>query len=266
MEVFRILPENMRINVMLYGLTGVGKTAFLGTAQKCDLTSPALLVDVEGGTLTLSGSEIDVVRPQNFDDIQEIYNFLAYKNSYYKSVCIDTVTEVQRNLSMGSILGTLTGGDDSLDYQDLAVYKPPDRYDWLGSREQMMKFIRAFRDLSKHQNPERRIHVFMAASEKVDEDEMAVCPSLPGTLGVQIGGFVDILARLSVQKVMIGEEQEPRDLRHMLFQTEVGPDNLSRLAKVRKPVEVDFPSEIWNPTVEKVLQLWMDRVVTKGGG
>lgn len=249
--------QQIRMNVLVYGLIGVGKTRLLGSAMYCEHTKPMLLVDVEGGTLSLSGSDIDVVRPQNFSEIQELYDYLRYDNHQYRSVGIDSVTEIQRKLSMADILGTL---QEDASYTNLAGHTPPQRYDWLSSGEQMRRFIRAFKDLAYLPDESRRIHVFLTALEKRDEERGIVCPSLPGILGVEIGAAVDVLARMSVKTI----EQETEDglrvkqRRHLSLREEIDPvDETRYLAKSRTPENVSFPKEVWNPTVDKLLEHWL---------
>lgn len=250
MEVIK--PETrgeIHLNVILYGVTGVGKTVFCGTANECKFTRPSLVVDVEGGTLSLSGQDVDVTRPKSFKDIQVIYDFLRNENTKYKSVCVDSLSEIQRKISMGEIMEDL---DEEAAYQNLGKAVPPNRQDWLRSHEHMRKFIRAFRDLSYHPDEKRRLHVFMTALEKADETRSIVCPQLPGLLGVECGAYVDILARLSVQKRTVKEEEV--EARHLLTQDYTDEDGTKYLAKNRGG---KMGVSTWNPTAEKLVRKWV---------
>ena len=244
--------DDVRLNVLVYGQLGVGKTCLLGSAQDCEETSPMLLIDVEGGTLSLSGTSIDIFRPQNFDEIQEVYDFLRFENTEYKSVGIDSLTELQRKLSMGEILGVL---EEDASYTNLAGHKPPDRYDWLQSGEQMRRFIRAFRDLAYLREKDRRIHVFFSALEKTDENRSIVCPSLPGALGVEVGASVDVLARLSIQEVQT-EDGRTRKVRHLSMREEIDENGIRYLGKIRMPKSNSFPTTLINPSASKLIRLW----------
>jgi hypothetical protein len=246
--------EDIRVNMLIYGLTGVGKTRFLGTAQKCPFTSPVLFIDIEGGTLSVAGSGIKIVRPQNFSEIQDIYDFLRFENTTYKSVAIDSLTEMQRKLSMGDILGVL---EDDASYTNLAGHVPADRYDWLSSGEQMRRNIRAFRDLAYMPDRERRIHVLFTALERVDEKRNIVCPALPGALGLEVGASVDVLGRMSI-KQMETAEGRTKKIRNLTFREFTGEDGNLYMAKARTPEHVKFPQEIWKPTVDKILSIWMN--------
>lgn len=243
--------EDVFINFLVYGPTGVGKTRLLGSAQECEYTSPVLFLDIEGGTLSLTGMDIDIVRPQNFTEIQDLYDFLRYENDVYRSVAIDSLTELQRKLSMAEIMGVL---QEDASYSNLAEHKPPDRYDWLSSGEQMRRFIRAFRDLAYLPDPDIRVHVLFTALEKADEVRSVVCPSLPGVLGMEVGASVDIMARFSLERVDVnGGEKVYRNLSMI---ERIDPMGTRYLAKCRLPVGSKPPEDIKYPTVQKILSMW----------
>ena len=232
--------KDVRLNILIYGLTDVGKTTLLGSAQRCRATSPTLLLDVEGGTQSLAGDAIEIFRPQSFSDIQEVYDFLRYDNKTYKSVGIDSITEIQRKLSMGEIIGTLT---EDAGYDNLAEHVPPNRYDWLQSGEQMRRFIRAFRELAYLSDKKRRIHVIFGALEKYDDNRRIVCPSLPGLLGLEVGASVDIMGRLSIEEVNVskGEEEELKEYRLLTMKEFADEDGIKYLGRARVPRKSEFP-------------------------
>lgn len=251
--------KDVKLNMLVYGKMGSGKTTFLGSAQNSEFSSPTLLVDIEGGVLSLSGSDVDIVRPQNFGEIQQIYDYLRFDNTTYKSVGIDSLTELQRKLSLGEIMGVL---EDDSSYTNLAGHKPPTQYDWLSSGEQMRRFIRAFRDLAYLPDPDKRVNVIFCALEKKDENRGIICPSLPGLLGVEIGASVDVLGRLTVEKVPSKEDETKLvSMRYLSLTEETDPDGTVYLAKARVPQNSTFPVGIWNPTVDKVMRQWTDRLI-----
>ena len=258
------LGRDVRLNILVYGLTDVGKTTFLGSAQACELTSPTFLMDVEGGTQSLAGSDIYIFRPHSFAEIQEVYDYLRYENKTYKSVGIDSLTEIQRKLSMGEIIGTLS--EDNA-YDNLADATPPRQYDWLSSGEQMRRFIRAFRELAYLKKKSRRLHVLFGALEKSDDVRSIVCPSLPGQLGLEVGASVDVMGRLSIEEVQIGDDEENlQDRRLLSMKDTLGEDGLKYLGRARVPRGSKFPKEIWSPTVDKVVKLWISRAAGRKGG
>lgn len=250
-----ILDPDVCLNGLIYGATGAGKTTLLGTAVECEYTSPPLFMAVDPGTLSIAGSGIDVVRPRNFNEVQEIYDFMRYENRKYRSILIDSLTVTQRNLSMYELLGVL---DENEGYGKLADATPPRQYDWLSSGEQMRRFISAFRDLAYLTDKKRRVHVFFAAMEKVDEKSNSICPSLPGQLAIEVGGHVDLMARLTIEEAETSSGRLLK-LRHLQMVEEEG-DGHTILAKIRTPWKATAPGEIWRPTVDKLITTWFSGV------
>lgn len=242
---------NHHINAIFYGDTGVGKTHLAGSAADYPPLSPVLMIDVEGGTLTLAGKKVDVYHPRGWKDMQEAYNFLRNEDHGYKTVIIDSLTEIQRKLSLGFIMGELD--EDTEGYEDLSRSIAPDRQDWLRTGEQMRKFIRAFRDLAWQAKEGHRVHVIMTALEKLDEKQRLVCPEMPGKLGFGSGAFVDILGRLSVVPTE-DDEGNVRERRHLLVSSHEDARGIRYLAKNRGG---RLGRQVWDPTAEKVLGVWM---------
>lgn len=252
------LPENSEhLNMIIYGDTGTGKTYLCGSALDFEGSSPTLFIDFEGGTKTLHGRKIDVVRPKNWKEIQTIYEYLYHDNEKYKSVVIDSLTELQKKFSMGAIMGQFD--EDNNNYADLENSVAPTRQDWLRSGEQMRKTIRAFRDLAYLQETSRRVHVIMTALEKYDEKKRIICPSLPGSLAYECGALVDIFARLSKQAVTVinpeTKEEKVITRRHLLTEEHVDETDLKYTAKNRGG---RLGKQMWDPTIAKILGVWKE--------
>jgi RecA/RadA recombinase len=245
------------LNMIIYGDSGSGKTHLAGTAYYCAETSPPLFIDVDSGVTTLAGMEelvdnLDVVRPRSWGELHSLYEFLLHENDYYKSVIIDSLTELQRKFSMGTILGEISEGEDS--YNDLARTPVPTRQDWMKTGDQMRKFVRAFRDLAYLPDESRRVHVIMVVLEKYEEKRNVMCPQLSGTLGVESGAFVDILARLSKQHRVVGEDDQGNPIteasRYLLTEDYINEDEIRFMAKDRTG---RLGQGMWDPTIEKII-------------
>ena len=246
------------VNGIVYGDTGSGKTYLLGTAIEYDETFPFLLIDVEGGTKTLRGKKVDVVRPASWKELQEIYNFFRHDNHKYKALGIDSLTELQKKYSLGHILGDLREEED---YTNLADTIVPTRQDWLKTGDQMRKFIRAFKGLSYLRGGNDSgdpIHVFMTCLEKIDEKKNIIGPMFSGQLALESGAYVDVLARLSA----ISVEEDDGDgnpiivtKRHLLIDAYVTEEGVRYLAKNRGSSR----RQIWNPTIEEIVKIGRER-------
>jgi hypothetical protein len=184
------------MNIMVYGDSGAGKTLLAGTAAFVKELSPVLFIDVEGGTHTLShfadNSDIDVIpdpedkgRTLKWTDIQKIYNDLFAGRHPYKTVVIDSLTEMQK-LAMNYVLGN----EKKMDFDvegNLPQFK-----DWHVNTEQMRRMVRAFRDLPMNT-------IFTALSDdKVDprtanseNPRIIKTPSFTKKLAQEIPAFFD---------------------------------------------------------------------------
>lgn len=246
-----------KLNALIYGLSGVGKTRLLGSAQKCEDTSPIFFMAIDPGTVSISGSGIEVFRPTNFKEIQQAYNFLRFENTRFRSVGIDSVTEAHDRLAMGDILGVL---QEDASYSNLDNHIPATQYDWLQSGEQMRRMIRAFRDLAYLPETEKRIHVLMTALERTDQKQSIICPALPGALGLSVGASIDILARLSLKKVEVAEGVFKR-VRQLDMAEAEDEEGFKIICKARVPLNTSFPKDITKPTMSKLIAAWSSQPV-----
>jgi len=244
-------PEHTNhLNMLLYGETGVGKTYLIGSSQEVEDMFPMLLIDVEGGTLSIEGRDVDVVRPQSWADMQGIYDFLRNGDHKYKSVAVDSLTEVQQKLSIGTITGEI---DDAGGFKNLGRTPQMDPGQWGDTNNQMLKVTRAFRDLAYLPDEDRRLHVILTSLEKEDKKKSIVCPDLSGKAGVGVGGLVDILARLTVVAVEDAETKKVTMERFLLLDRHESETGLVYQAKNRGN---RLGRGMWNPTMLELVDRW----------
>jgi phage nucleotide-binding protein len=224
------------LKFLIYGYPGIGKTVFCATAQKDARAKDALLIDFEGGTLSIADSDIDVVRVTDFKQFNDVYEFLHSEstkaNPRYRTVILDSMTEIQK-LNMASVIGSAMISNPN---------KDPDRPlidDWGKSQEQMRKLIRAFRDL--------KMHVFVTALAQEIKDErdgsITVKPSLPGKLADEVCGMLDIVGYLGMlEKTVEGQRVLVRQMLVQPMGKFIAKDRSDRLGQI-----------VENPTVTSVL-------------
>lgn len=241
-------------NAIFFGVLGSGKTHLLGTAQECERTYPMLLIDFNGGTLTLAGKKIDITSPRSFAEAQEVYDFLRFENREYRSVGVDTLTDEQQDLSLSTLLDET---DEDGGFTDLGSDNRPTQFTWVTSAHQMRKFVRAFRGLSYLKDPNRRLHVFITAHEKVDTDRSGHgVPDVSGAVGEQVCRYVDVVGHLVNRRVKTksGEvvsqrflhTEEHYDKNEVLW---LGKNRTGRLGK-----------GVVDPTIAKLIDLWQEGV------
>lgn len=139
------------ITMMIYGDSGAGKTRLAGTAAQIEAMSPVLVLDVEGGSLTLKGlfdnDPIDILSIPSWPKLQAVYDDLYRGRHPYKTVVVDSGSESQKLALLHAMEGTKAKMPDSPDPVSFDTEKLPEIKDWYRNSEQMRRFIRGFRDL-----------------------------------------------------------------------------------------------------------------------
>jgi phage nucleotide-binding protein len=186
------------LNFLVYGEPGAGKTYLAGTAQDSSDTRPILFLDVEGGVVTLrKRKDVDVIRVRSIDEVEKVHNQLflaADKDRYYKTVIIDSVTELQK-LDMRTVMKAAY--DRNPDKVDPDV---PSQREWGKSRERMTRIIRGFKDLPLH-----FIATAMLGSELDEASNTTLYhPAFPGKLRGEVPGYFDVVGYLATKQS--GEE------------------------------------------------------------
>lgn len=224
-----------RIKDLNFGPPGHGKTHFLGTASTDERTAPIAILDYEGGVLDvlegLPGRDetwfhIPIVNPTDFN---EAYDRLLQNDEGFKSVGVDSVTEIH-NLFMTLILD---GEADKRQDPDAAQQQ-----DWGKARIQLNRLVREFRDLP--------LHCFFTAHHKDEVDPregMVKMPALSGKLATEVPGMMSVCAYLALTTTENGGTHRTLLLR-----------NYAKIrTKVRTPWGLEIPDEIDDPTVTDLL-------------
>jgi phage nucleotide-binding protein len=180
------------IKILVYGDPGVGKTVLAGSSTRVAEMCPVLLIDVEGGSMSLEKdySDIDVVRVMTWDDLFKVYSALAKGDTGYKTVILDSISEMQK-LSMAGIMRKLLQEkpDSDPDVPGLKQY--------MQNTEQMRRFIRAFRNLEMNV-----IFTALTTYKTLGEGNSQTTKTkigLTDKLSGEVAGFVDVVLYMYIR-------------------------------------------------------------------
>ena len=226
----REVTDAYGLNMVLFGVPGTGKTTLAATAQDSEYGANVLFIDVEGGTRSIADRvDVDVVRPDTVGDVKNVYDWLVSEpNHGYKTIVIDTLSELQR-VGMKEILATSKTPDQ------------PGWPEWGKSTEQMMRMVRAFRNLS--QTKGWNVIFTAHATEQKDAvtGSILIRPNLTPKATEMVCGAVDVIGYLT---------REPNGTRRLRME----PNN-QIVAKYRQPLTGNrLPTMIDNPSLVTMLE------------
>ncbi|QTD79428.1 putative structural protein [Escherichia phage vB_EcoM_fHy-Eco03] len=120
--------ENKLPKVVIYGQSGVGKTSMARTLPR----ESTLIVDAEGGLMSIADADIDTTKIKTFQDILDLYKWLTENPGAkkYKHLVFDSLSDV---------------AEVCLEYEKTQVNDKRQAYGAVADK--MMYIMRQFRDL-----------------------------------------------------------------------------------------------------------------------
>lgn len=220
------------LKLLVYGDTGAGKTVLLGSVADVPDMCPVIYCDLELGTLSIRGADVDLVTGNTINDLLNTLNYVRANPGKYNTVVIDTITEAY-TLQMEQRLKHAVLKDPSHDPY------VPEMQDWLHATMRIRALLRTIRAMA--------CHVLVAATPVIVADELVgdilkLYPDLPGKLAPEVGKYFDIVGYLHTK--LIGPAKLIRELQCQPFNRRVAKDRSDRLGMV-----------LSEPTMEKIHSL-----------
>jgi phage nucleotide-binding protein len=235
---------------VIYGRSGTGKTTFAASFPK-----PLLYIDVmDRGTDSISDIEgIDVYEATSIEDVEKAYWWIVKNPKKYKTVVIDTVSQLQ-SLAVEEFAGNKPqkGNKRAGDWGSMR------KQDWGEISGVLKQILINFRDL--------KMNVVFIAQDRTfnitDDDEEvtgidpevgpALMPSVVKTLNAAVSVIANTFIQSSIKtKEINGKKVKKRVTRYCLG---VGPDQYFT-RKFRKNKGVELPEYISDPTYEDLMDL-----------
>lgn len=187
LQIQSVADTELNFKILIYGDSGVGKTVLAGSACVVPEMAPVLLLDIEGGTLSLRKRypEVDAIRINTWSDLVKVYDALKAGNHEYRTVIVDSLTEAQK-IGMATIMRRAVkkaeeeGTERDPDLPTIGEYGK--------STNQMRQLVRLFRNL-----PMNVIFTCLSTRDQDKKGNWLTRPSLTQKLSSEVAGFMDVV-------------------------------------------------------------------------
>ena len=239
---------------VFYGRSGTGKTTLAGT-----FPGPILLLDVRdrGTDSLLDVEDIDVFEVGSFDDYELAYYHLLKNPKGYKTVVIDTLSQLQQ-----MVVEEISQGKKKKSNKAAGAWGTLTKGDWGDVAGQMKTWITNYRNLE--------LNVVFIAQDRVsnagdDEDDGALEPEIGPQLSPSVAkhlnasvstiGNTFIRTRHIIKEVKRkGKKPIKKELTKIEYCLRIGPNPIY-VTKTRKPRSVEPPSVLIDPSYEDFIEL-----------
>lgn len=243
-------------SMVVYGRSGSGKTTFAGTFPK-----PLLLLDInDQGTDSISDVEkIDVMQVEAWQDFELAYWYLKENPEDYKSLVIDTMSQLQE-LAIKKILLEKFKDDEEAQ----SGWGSLSQREWGEVTSVMKTWITHYRNL-----PMEVVFIAQDRVFEVDEDldpetmlDPEVGPRLAPSVTSHLNASVHAIGNTFIRRRIRQKEVKTRGTRKTKIKEipetqyclRIGPDPVYA-TKIRKPKGIKVPSVIVDPHYEDILEL-----------
>jgi hypothetical protein len=246
-----VKPEDKAfMKALVFAPHGRGKTTFLGTAQEDERTAPLLLLDFEGNTESLYGLDVDIWPVRNWDNFEEVYRFLSVPGHGYKSIGIDSISEVNTYALLQEMTRRVNiGGPGREDFPDQAQ-----KQDYGAILVQMRRLLRRFRDLPMHV-----IYTALDDTEPEPGEGIVKIPGMVGKMRREVGALMSVVGYIALDPEKKDDHGEP--LRTLLLR-----DIPAFRVKVRTAWKMTHtvPQRLDDPTVGKLMNVVFPKMKIDG--
>lgn len=174
MQIKQYSPKDQTIKCLIYGSSGSGKTTFAASAPN------PIFASSEKWLMSIRKYAPAYTEINSLWDLKELLKFLREEKHDFKTVIIDSITEI--NDIIKNAIEKKSGRGMQLQ-------------DWWTLWKEIKSILRDFRDLP--------MHVIFIAQETIDKDEdkiSKILPSLNGKSATDIAYYMDVVWYVYIDK------------------------------------------------------------------
>lgn len=263
LNIYRASTENLKIKMLLYGVPGAGKTTMALTANDHPDLSPALLLNFEGGWLSVVGrGDVDVIDIASMDDLERVFWYFVQDHEsvrHFKTVIVDSGSELYQKALREVVDQNMLrrpnrkGDEDDFELED---------YGKAGNIT--FRMFSAFRDLPRHvivTSHAKFIYPAGADQSNPNLQPREVRPSFSSTLSNRLTGVFDFVHFLYAadEEVKIDDDTTQIIPHRYLLTRSMG----AYQAKTRGP---SFATALGDVVVDPNLPMLYDLLMQTEGG
>ena len=181
-----------KLNMLIYGEAGVGKTWLAGSASRVPSMRNVLYIDAEAGKTTLrEHPDVEIVPARRWEDYVTIYNALKAGGHRYRTVVLDSLSEILEQCKDQVMVEMKLDPDNEARDEDI-----PSIREWGKLQVRLLRLIRLYRDLPMNV-------IFIAHADRVQQKngKFKWMPLLNGKLQLKVPQIPDIVFFMYNQEV-----------------------------------------------------------------
>lgn len=222
-----IAPDKLKLNVLIYGLPGTGKTLWCSTVPNIGLA--ACETGHGKGLLTVADKDLEYIEPTSLADFDAIAKGQVFKDK--GAIGLDSLSEMVRTFIKDAALAIPRAKGES----DKRRRGIPELDDYGVMGELTRRLLRNLLDSNSDK------HIIVTATEKYDkadpengQAETLIGPDLPGQMFLGATAMFDLVLRLRTRPAM----RDPKDPRTKYVQRYLltQPDGAGSIVKGRPNV------------------------------